>query len=152
MRYISRPHPSLTCQCVVNAPRLQVIHGRPYHPQGRGKIERFHRTLNLEVLQGRQLEDLQVAQAAFDPWRTCYNHQRPNEALEMAVPDSIYQASVRKFEEVCEPFQYSACFEYVGRTGLVSFPLRIQLIGSATPLPSSSLACHRHQQTAERGG
>lgn len=102
---------------------IEVVHGRPYHPQGRGKIERFHRTLKLEVLQGRQLEDLQAAQRAFDPWRACYNHQRPHESLEMAVPASVYQASVRRFEEAIEPFEYSARFEVrrTNRTGQFSF-------------------------------
>ena len=102
---------------------IEVIHGRPYHPQGRGKIERFHRTLKLEVLQDRQLEDLRDAQSAFDPWRVCYNHERPHESLDMAVPASIYQASVRRFKEVTEPFEYSDCFEVrrTNKTGQFSF-------------------------------
>ncbi len=29
---------------------VRVLHSRPYHPQSRGKNERFHRTLNKEVL------------------------------------------------------------------------------------------------------
>ena len=29
---------------------IAVLHSRPYHPQSRGKNERFHRTLNAEVL------------------------------------------------------------------------------------------------------
>ncbi len=31
---------------------IQVLHGRPAHPQTQGKDERFHRTLKAEVLQG----------------------------------------------------------------------------------------------------
>lgn len=102
---------------------IEVIHGRPYHPQGRGKIERFHRTLKLEVLQDRQLEDLQAAQSAFDPWRTCYNQVRPHEALDMAVPASVYHASVRRFQEATEPFEYSRRFQVrrTNRTGQFSF-------------------------------
>ena len=45
---------------------IDVIHSRPYHPQSRGKIERFHRTLNAEVLALRMLRDLDDAQSAFD--------------------------------------------------------------------------------------
>lgn len=102
---------------------IEVIHGRPYHPQGRGKIERFHRTLKLEVLQDRQFEDLHSAQMAFDPWRTCYNHERPHESLGMAVPASVYQASVRTFEEIVQPFEYSDRFEVrrTNKTGQFSF-------------------------------
>ena len=90
---------------------IEVIHGRPYHPQGRGKIERFHRTLNQEVLQGRCLASLQDAQKAFDPWRSVYNHQRPHHALELAVPASRYRISERPFKEMTTEFQYSDRFE-----------------------------------------
>ena len=112
---------------------IEVIHGRPYHPQGRGKIERFHRTLKLEVLQDRQLEDLSDAQSAFDPWRTCYNQDRPHESLNMAVPASVYQASVRRFNESPEPFQYSDRFKVrrTNKTGQFSFQNRSYRIGDA---------------------
>ena len=36
---------------------VDVIYSRPYHPQSRGKIERFHRSLNAEVLALRLLRD-----------------------------------------------------------------------------------------------
>jgi len=90
---------------------INVIHGQPYHPQGRGKIERFHRTLKLEVLQDRQLSDLVDAQSAFDPWRSIYNHERPHEALELEVPASRYQISERPFKEATETFEYNDHFE-----------------------------------------
>lgn len=90
---------------------IEVIHGRPYCPQGRGKIERFHRTLKLEVLQDRQLADVDQAQAAFDPWRHCYNHKRPHESLAMEVPASIYRPSMRHFREVSSDYDYSSSFK-----------------------------------------
>ena len=40
-----------------------VIHSRPYHPQSRGKNERFHRTLKAEVLALRRFRDLARAAA-----------------------------------------------------------------------------------------
>lgn len=90
---------------------IEVIHGQPNHPQGRGKIERFHRTLNVEVLQDRRLSSLVDAQSAFDPWRSIYNHERPHESLDLAVPSSRYQLSDRSFQEVTEPFEYNDHFE-----------------------------------------
>ena len=90
---------------------IEVIHGRPYHPQGRGKIERFHRTLKREVLQDRQLGNLADAQRAFDPWRTIYNHERPHQALNLEVPASRYTVSQRTFKDVSSAFEYSDRFE-----------------------------------------
>lgn len=72
-----------------------VIHSRPYHPQSRGKNERFHRTLNAEVLALRRLRDLAEAQHAFDQWRNVYNLDRPHEALGQEVPASRYRPSPR---------------------------------------------------------
>jgi len=90
---------------------IEVIHGRPYHPQGRGKLERFHRTLKLECLQGRQFSSFKETQSNFDPWRTTYNHDRPHEALELDVPASRYVASERSFQEASGPYQYSSRFQ-----------------------------------------
>jgi transposase InsO family protein len=52
---------------------IAVIHSRPYHPQSRGKNERFHRTLNAEVFALRRFRDLAETQRAFDAWREVYN-------------------------------------------------------------------------------
>ncbi|UFN48376.1 IS481 family transposase [Roseomonas sp. OT10] len=68
-------------------------HGRPRHPQTQGKDERFHRSLDVEVLQGRHFADLEACQRAFQAWRPVYNEQRPHEALGLAVPASRYQPS-----------------------------------------------------------
>lgn len=102
---------------------IQVIHGRPFHPQGRGKLERFHRTLKLEVLQDRILQDLGHAQTEFDPWRTIYNHDRPHEALGFEVPSTRYEASSRSFLEQTDPFEYSSRFltRRTNPTGQFSF-------------------------------
>jgi len=90
---------------------IQVIHGRPYHPQGRGKIERFHRTLKREVLQDRRLANLVDAQAAFDPWRRIYNQERPHQGINLEVPASRYHVSDRPFKEITAGFEYSENFE-----------------------------------------
>ena len=90
---------------------IEVIHGTPYHPQGRGKLERFHRTLKLELLQGRQFSSLKECQSNFEPWRTIYNHVRPHQSLGLDVPASRYHASQRSFQEATEPYQYSQRFQ-----------------------------------------
>lgn len=85
---------------------IQVSHGRPYHPQTQGKDERFHRTLNVEVLQGRHFADIPSSQTAFDWWRPVYNFERPHQALDMATPASRYTPSPRSFPETLPPIEY----------------------------------------------
>jgi transposase InsO family protein len=79
---------------------VDVIHGRPYHPQTQGKNERFHRSLDDEVLRYGSYHTLQECQADFDQWRSTYNLERPHEALQtdtgrMDVPSRHYQPSGR---------------------------------------------------------
>ena len=81
-------------------------HSRPHHPQSRGKNERFNRTLNAELLQGRTFDDLDQAQRAFDAWRHRYNHHRPHDAFELAVLADRYRPSVRSFNPLVLPFDY----------------------------------------------
>src|SRR5215204_6161731 len=52
---------------------IDLLHSRPYHPQSRGKNERFHRTLKAEVFAFKRFRDLVEVQCAFDAWRTVYN-------------------------------------------------------------------------------
>jgi len=55
---------------------IALIHARPYKPQGKGKIERWFRTVRLQFLQkftGKTLPDLN---GAFDKWLNDVYHQR----------------------------------------------------------------------------
>src|SRR5262245_49207916 len=85
---------------------IAVLHSRPYHPQSRGKNERFHRTLKAEVLALRRFRDLAEVQRAFDTWRMVYNHDRPHEALDQEVPASRYRPSPRSMPERLPQVEY----------------------------------------------
>lgn len=85
---------------------VDVLHSRPYHPQSRGKNERFHRTLKAEVFAFRQFRDLAEVQCAFDDWRTVYNLQRPHQALGQEVPASRFRPSPRSMPERLPQVQY----------------------------------------------
>ena len=74
---------------------VRVLHSRPYHPQSRGKNERFHRTLKGEVFALYRFDALSEVQRAFDWWREVYNFERPHEALDQEVPASRYRPSAR---------------------------------------------------------
>jgi len=83
-----------------------VSHGRPYHPQTQGKDERFHRTLQAEVINSHRLSNFRSCQSTFDEWRDTYNMGRPHEALDLDVPVSRYTVSPRSFPESPPPAEY----------------------------------------------
>jgi putative transposase len=76
---------------------VKLIYSKPFHPQSRGKNERFHRTLYDEVFALRKFGSLAHVQRAFDAWREVYNFERPHQAIEMAVPADRYKPSPRTF-------------------------------------------------------
>lgn len=78
---------------------IKPLHSRPKHPQTMGKIERMHRSLDVELLQGRQFKDFDHAQDGLDSWRETYNHKRPHEALGGHTPASRYRMSPRSMPQ-----------------------------------------------------
>lgn len=82
-------------------------HGRPAHPQTQGKDERFHRTLNTELLQGRSFSNPLDCQPHFDVWRDRYNLVRPHEALHLDTPAQHYLLSQRLYPEILPPIEYN---------------------------------------------
>jgi transposase InsO family protein len=77
--------------------RIEALHGRAYHPQTQGKVERAHETMErglLPRLDWGQPEAQVVAQ--LEHWRAeVYNAIRPHEALGHATPGSAWYASER---------------------------------------------------------
>jgi transposase InsO family protein len=112
---------------------VRVIHGRPHHPQTQGKQERFHRTLELEVLSRGPIDDLVHAQRRFDRWRGSYNCERPHEALGMDVPASRYRVSPRTFPEPLPAVEYAedVTVRKVSPVGQFSFRGRLWKISEA---------------------
>lgn len=102
---------------------IAVSHGRSYHPETQGKLERFHRTLKADVLQEGSFADLEKAQERFERWRAEYNADRPHEALGGAAPASRYVASPRSFPERLPEPEYGPddCVRKVQKNGWVFF-------------------------------
>ena len=87
------------------------IHGRIRHPQTQGKEERFHRTMDVELLNHVKMENLMDAQNHFDEFRACYNDERPHEALGLSVPREFYQRSERQMPKAIREWEYASEYE-----------------------------------------
>ncbi len=89
------------------------IHGRIKHPQTQGKIERFHRTMDQEVLKHYTPENMTDAERVLNEWRNVYNKERPHEALGMKCPAEIYKPSLRTYFDEIPPYEYSGAFHVI---------------------------------------
>lgn len=75
---------------------IRAIHGRPYHPQTQGKVERLHGTLESEVFPRLNRDDRLAFEAGLDHWRReVYNTIRPHEALGDLPPITRWRPSPR---------------------------------------------------------
>jgi len=113
---------------------IAVLHSRPYHPQSRGKNERFHRTLKAEVFALHRFRDLTEVQGALDRWRTIYNLDRPHQALGQEVPASRYRPSLRAMPDRLPRVEYdsSEIVRTVGTTkAYISFKGRLWKVPQA---------------------
>lgn len=137
------------------------IHGRIMHPQTQGKIERFHRSMNEELLKHTVIENIEDADRKLQEWRIKYNTVRPHEALGMRCPAEVYVPSNRSFSELPIRYDYSGAHHVVkvNSWGYVRFD-RWQVYLSETmageyiefrPAASgeSFIACYRNFKIAE---
>ena len=76
-------HLSVTCASL----RVALIHARPFHPQAKGKIERFHRTLRGQLLSQLDIErvveqgGLPALNARLWAWLEGEYHRTPHQGL-----------------------------------------------------------------------
>jgi transposase InsO family protein len=103
---------------------IRPIHGRPYHPQTQGKVERLHGSANRELLffnARRDCTDHFITDA--HQWRQTYNHLRPHEALGDQPPVSRWRPSDRKRpDELPEPsYPDNSLLRKVCQEGIVRF-------------------------------
>jgi transposase InsO family protein len=111
---------------------IPLHHGRPYHPQTQGKDERFHRTIEIELVGRRRFASLRECQKAFQHWREIYNTERPHEAIGLDTPSRHYRPSRRSFPEHLPPVEYpDRLVRKVQRDGRIGFAGRKWPVGKA---------------------
>jgi hypothetical protein len=65
---------------------IRHILSKPRSPTTTGKVERWHKTLRAEFLNGKVFDSIEAAQTALDAWVEEYNHRRPNQAIGQVPP------------------------------------------------------------------
>jgi putative transposase len=110
---------------------IKLVHSTPGRPQGRGKIERFFRTVNGEFVveiasgdgkPGRQLQDLHELNRLFTAWVEKVYHQRVHSETGMAPLTRWMTGApfpVPAAADLAEAFRWSE-YRGVSKTALVS--------------------------------
>ena len=75
----------------------------PRSPTTTGKVERFHKTLKREFLDGKVFDSIVDAQAAIDEWVVHYNTGRPHQGIGMVTPSERFALAVPDPLEPIEP-------------------------------------------------
>ena len=75
----------------------------PRSPTTTGKVERFHKTLKREFLDGKVFESIVEAQAAIDGWVEQYNTARPHQGIGMVAPVERFRLALADPLEPLEP-------------------------------------------------
>jgi transposase InsO family protein len=68
---------------------MAQIHGRPFHPQTQGKIERYHRTMK-NVVKLDNYYCVQELERALEKFVENYNNERYHESLQNLTPADVY--------------------------------------------------------------
>ncbi len=112
---------------------IHVYHGRPYHPQTQGKEERFHRTLNNDLITKHTWRDLAHCAELFVPYRNKYNCERPHQSIDDDTPVSRYRSSPRELSANLPRVEYDAdTIVRPGRTnGVIMFKGQTWYVGKA---------------------
>jgi len=126
-----QPHTGLTVWLMRLG--IRVTHGRIYHPQTQGKVERLHRTLDEDLLSRYTFLNIAVCHAHLAQWREGYNLERPHEALQQYPPASRYRPSEHGFPESLPPIDYPAgeMVRKVQQDGRIYFQGRICRVSKA---------------------
>jgi transposase InsO family protein len=74
---------------------ITIKHGKPYHPQTQGKIERFHQTLKRWLKKQDPAATIAELQKQVDYFVRYYNETRPHSARGMIPPKQAFDALVK---------------------------------------------------------
>ncbi len=101
----------------------------PRSPTTTGKVERWHKTLRREFLNGRVFDSIADAQAQLDRWVHIYNHERRHQGIGGVVPWERFRLAKNEPVEPVELAEEPTTTRRVGRTGKISFAAATYPVG-----------------------
>ena len=106
---------------------IRLVYSKPYHPEGKGKIEYFNRRIDSFLSEAalnkhKSLEDLNQD---FQLWLEAYYHKNPHSSLDGRSPATAFSSDSRRLNfvdasELQEVFLHSH-ERQVDKTGCISF-------------------------------
>lgn len=81
-----------TFKAEANKHNIKLIFGKPHNPRGRGKIERYHKTLYQELICLKNFKSTSHFKKELWKFDRQYNNWRKQQALNWQTPASIYNS------------------------------------------------------------
>jgi transposase InsO family protein len=129
---------------------IRSLHGRPFHPQTQGKVERIHGTINREILPFADRTSLHTFAQDLDRWRSrVYNACRPHEALAMDAPVNHWTPSQRPRPDRVPDLEYApgSLLRKIQAAGWISYRSCRILIGKGLAGDFVRLEDHANELT-----
>ena len=94
----------------------------PRSPTTTGKVERWHKTLRREFLDGKVFDSIEDAQTQIDVWVRSYNFERRHQGIGDVVPWERFRLALEDHIKPVEPTTVEpSTTRKVGRSGKISF-------------------------------
>lgn len=137
-----------TLQAICARLGIHLVYCRPYAPEAKGKLERWHRTFRdqfLGELDSTRIADLADLNARLWAWLETFYHRRPHSALQGQTPLQRYQQDLPRIKTLgqraatLDELFYHRLSRKVRRDGTVSyqskrFEVPYQLAGQTVQL------------------
>jgi hypothetical protein len=123
----------------------------PKSPTTTGKVERWHKTLRREFLNGRVFDSIDDAQAQLDRWVHEYNFERRHQGIGDVVPWERFRLASSQPADAVEPTEEPTTTRRVAKTGTISFaaqpyPVGVWLAGETVEVSIANglVSIHHH--------
>jgi transposase InsO family protein len=101
----------------------------PRSPTTTGKVERWHKTLRREFLNGKVFDSIEGAQSRVDAWVRTYNFDRRHQGIGDVVPWERFRLAGEDPGRVVEATAEPSTTRKVGQTGKISFASELYPVG-----------------------